>query len=64
MREQEIHFVGADPESKDLECPAVFVDPDPETGGFFQQSKLVTDPLILARLAKDSPLGADEAVVW
>jgi uncharacterized protein DUF6879 len=58
----ELDFVGADPNSKDLECPAVFVDP--ETGDFYQQGKLVTDPLILAKLAAHVPLGADEAVVW
>lgn len=55
-------FVGADPDSPHLECPAVFVDP--ETGDFYQQGKIVTDPEILAQFAKHSPIGADEAVVW
>lgn len=55
-------FVGADPDSPNLECPAVFVDP--ETGDFYQQGKVVTDPLILAQFARHSPLGADEGVVW
>lgn len=55
-------FVGADPDSPHLECPAVFVDP--ETGDFYQQGKLVTDPHKLAEFAKHSPLGADEAIVW
>lgn len=55
-------FVGADPESKDLECPAVFVGPD--TGDFYLQGKLVTDPLVLAALAAHIPLGPDETVIW
>ncbi|GAA3509644.1 DUF6879 family protein [Actinomadura keratinilytica] len=62
MRDVRIDFVGADDKSKELECPAVFVDPD--TGDFYLQGKRVTDPMILAKLAAHSPLGADEAVVW
>lgn len=57
-----LDFVGIDPNSPESKCPAVFVDP--ETGDFYQQGKVVTDPKVLAEIAKHSPLGADEAVVW
>ncbi|MCP2342952.1 DUF6879 family protein [Actinomadura rupiterrae] len=57
-----VDFVGGDPNSSQLECPAVWRDP--ETEGFFLQGKLVTDPAVLARLAQDVPRGIDEAVVW
>ncbi len=56
-----LDFVGMDPDSPDAKCPAVFVDP--QTGDFYLQGKTVTDPKILAEIAKHSPLGADEAVV-
>ncbi|MFI7135119.1 hypothetical protein ACIBQ1_56325 [Nonomuraea sp. NPDC050153] len=56
------HFVGMDPNSPDDKCCAVFVDD--ETDKIFFQGKLVTDPAVLAKIAKHSPIGADEAVVW
>lgn len=59
---RDVDFVGVDPSSGQLECPAVWRDH--QTHGFYQQGKLVTDPEILARLAADVPLGIDEAVVW
>lgn len=57
-----VDFVGGDPNSAQLECPAVWRDD--ETRGFYLQGKLVTDPEVLARLAQDVPRGIDEAVVW
>nr|BFE33085.1 hypothetical protein GCM10010200_053360 [Actinomadura rugatobispora] len=54
-------FVGMDPDSPDLKCPAVYVHPD--SGDFYFQGKTVTDPVTLAEVAKHSPLGADETVV-
>ncbi|MBB5080273.1 DUF6879 family protein [Nonomuraea endophytica] len=56
------HLVGVDPQSPDDKCCAVFVDD--EADKIYFQGKLVTDPEILARIAKESPIGADEAVVW
>jgi hypothetical protein len=56
-----LDFVGMDPETPDIKCPAVFVHP--ETGDFYFQGKLVTDPVLLAEIAKHSPSGADETVV-
>jgi hypothetical protein len=56
-----LHFVGMDPNSPETKCPAVYVDP--QTGDFYFQGKTVTDPLVLAEIAKHSPIGADEMVV-
>lgn len=56
-----LDFVGMDPDTPDIKCPAVYVDPD--TSDFYFQGKIVTDPVILAEIAKHSPIGADEMVV-
>ncbi|WP_433516859.1 DUF6879 family protein [Nonomuraea sp. CA-143628] len=57
-----LDFVGMDPDSPKNECPAVFVDP--ETGDMYFQGRTVTDPAVLERIARDSPIAADESVVW
>lgn len=57
-----LDFVGMDPSSPKNECPAVFVDP--ETGDMYFQGRTVTDPAVLERIAQDSPIAADESVVW
>lgn len=51
-----------DDDSPKNKCPAVFADPD--TGDVYYQGRLVTDPGTLAKIAKHSPISADEAVVW
>lgn len=56
-----LDFIGMDPETPELKCPAVFVDP--ETGDFLFQGKTVNDPVLLAEIAKHSPIGSDELVV-
>lgn len=56
-----VDLVGTDPKSPVEKCPAVLVDR--ETGDFYFQGKIVTDPLILARIAEHSPIGVDEAVI-
>lgn len=58
----EIDFVGMDPNSPKNECAAVFVDR--EVGGAYYQGRLVTDPEVLALIAKNSPIAPDEAVVY
>ncbi|MBT2211545.1 hypothetical protein [Actinomadura sp. NEAU-AAG7] len=57
-----IEFVGQDPESVDLKCPAVWRDK--ETRRIYFQGKTETDPEVLARLARDIPPAADESIVW
>jgi hypothetical protein len=56
-----LDFVGQDPDSPANKCPAVYVDP--ATSDFYFQGKAVADPVVLAEIAKHSPIGADEAVV-
>ncbi|MFC9971657.1 DUF6879 family protein [Spirillospora sp. NPDC127200] len=58
----DVDFVGSDPGSEDERCPAVFRHPD--TGDFYQQGRLVTDPEVLRSLGKHVALASDEAVVW
>ncbi|GAA3223394.1 DUF6879 family protein [Actinocorallia longicatena] len=54
-------LVGIDPNSEDVRCPGVWVEE--ETEDLYMRGKVVTDPLILARLEQDAPSSADEAVV-
>jgi len=54
-------FIGIDPNTNGLNCPAVFVDQ--ETGDLLLQGSTVTDPLILADVASHSPIGGHESVV-
>jgi hypothetical protein len=56
-----LDLVGVDPDSPVEKCPSVHVDR--ETGEIYLQGKVVTDPLILARIAEHSPIGLDEAVL-
>ncbi|WP_245668035.1 DUF6879 family protein [Actinomadura macra] len=58
----DIDFIGSDPDSQDERCPAVFRAPD--TGDFYQQGRVVTDPEILKSLGGHVALAADEAVIW
>src|SRR5208282_2400863 len=50
-------FIGRDPESNSVECPAVFVFP--ETGDFHFRGKTVTDPTVIA--AMNEHVGKAEA---
>ncbi|MFI0444958.1 DUF6879 family protein [Actinomadura sp. 6N118] len=59
---REIDFIGSDPGSEDERCPAVARDPN--TGDFYQQGRLVTDPEVLKALGKHVALAPDEAVIW
>jgi hypothetical protein len=56
-----IQFVGIDPENPGGNCPAVFVDD--ETGDLLFEGTTVTDPTVLERINKDSPLQPHESVV-
>ncbi|MEV6865301.1 DUF6879 family protein [Streptosporangium subroseum] len=56
-----LNFVGMDPNLPDDKCPAVYVEQ--ETGDFYFQGKIVRDPVILAEIARHSPIAADEMVV-
>ncbi|GAA1024610.1 hypothetical protein Aple_102810 [Acrocarpospora pleiomorpha] len=57
-----LDFVGADPDSDDEKCPAVFVDPN--TGDFLFQGRVITDPAVLAMISQHGTIASDEAVVW
>jgi hypothetical protein len=54
-------FIGIDPATNGLNCPAVFADAD--TGDLLLQGWTVTDPQVLAETAAHSPLGSAESVV-
>lgn len=54
-------LVGEDPDSPEGRCPAVYVDSD--TGDFYFQGLLITDPLLIAEIARHGNLHSDEAVV-
>ena len=51
-----------DDDSPKNQCPAVLIVLD--TGAAYYLGRLVTDPGTLAKIAKHSPISADEAVVW
>ena len=54
-------FAGIDPDTGGDNCPAVLIDD--ETGDLIFQGWTVTDPKMLATVAKHSPIAADESVV-
>jgi hypothetical protein len=54
-------FAGIDPDTGGDNCPAVFTDD--ETGDLIFQGWTVTDPKMLADVAKHSPIADDESVV-
>jgi hypothetical protein len=54
-------FVGIDPDTGGDNGPAVFIDD--ETGDLIFQGWTVTDPKMLADVAKHSPIADDESVV-
>lgn len=58
----DLDFVGNDPESKDEECPATFRDRN--SGDFYHQGRIVTDPEIIKDVTGHGVLGGDEAVIW
>jgi len=55
-------FIGRDPESNSVECPAVFVSP--ETGDFYFRGKTVTDPAVLTEMSQHVGRAEDESDVW
>jgi hypothetical protein len=54
-------FIAIDPETDTDHCPAVFVDD--ETGDLIFQGWTVTDPKMLADVAKHSPIADSESAV-
>jgi hypothetical protein len=56
-----LRFIGIDPETGGDNCPAVFIDE--ETGDFLLQGWTVTDPDVLATIARRSPIADNESVV-
>jgi hypothetical protein len=56
-----LRFVGIDPETNGLSCPAVFVDED--TADLVFTGWAVTDPQTLAEVTSHSPVAAHESVV-
>src|SRR5215469_10984030 len=55
-------FIGRDPESASVECPAVFVSP--ETGDFYFRGKTVTDPAVITQMSQHVGRAEDESDVW
>jgi hypothetical protein len=56
-----LRFIGIDPATGGLNCPAVFVDE--ETGDLVLTGGTVTDPQALAEVTHHSPVAAHESVV-
>jgi hypothetical protein len=56
-----LKFIGIDPDTGGDHCPAVFIDE--ETGDFLLQGWTVTDPDMLAEVARRSPIADNESVV-
>lgn len=54
-------FIGIDPATNGLNCPAVFADAD--TGDLLLQGWTVSDQQVLADMAAHSPLGRGESAV-
>jgi hypothetical protein len=54
-------FAGIDPNTGGDNCPAVFIDD--ETGDLIFQGPTITDPKMLADVAKHSPIADNESVV-
>ncbi|RKS78619.1 hypothetical protein BZB76_0036 [Actinomadura pelletieri DSM 43383] len=57
---EDIEFVGETDQSPQGKCPAVWRDKT----GLYVRGKTVTDPVVLARLARDNEEAADESTVW
>ncbi len=55
-------FIGRDPESNSVECPAVFITP--ETGDFWFRGKTVTDPAVIDEMSQHVGRADDESDVW
>ncbi len=55
-------FIGRDPESNSVECPAVFVSP--QTGDFYFRGKTVTDPAVITEMSQHVGRAEDESDVW
>ena len=56
-----LRFIGIDPETDGVNCPAVFADE--ETGDLLFQGWDVNDPGVLAEAAQHSPLGDNERLI-
>ena len=56
-----LRFIGIDPGTDGVNCPAVFADE--ETGDLLFQGWDVNDPGVLAEAAQHSPLGDNERLV-
>jgi hypothetical protein len=56
-----LRFVGIDPDTNGLNCPAVFLDED--TGDFLFQGWSVTDPAMLTDAEQHSPIGDNESLI-
>jgi hypothetical protein len=56
-----LRFIGIDPETGGLNCPAVFVDE--ETADLILNGWTVSDAQTLAEVAEHSPIAAHETVV-
>jgi hypothetical protein len=54
-------LLGIDPDTDGGHCPAVFTDE--ETGDLLFQGSVVSDPGVLADVARHSPIGDGESVV-
>jgi hypothetical protein len=54
-------FLAIDPDTTGDHCPAVFVEE--ETGDLLFQGWTVTDPQVLADVARHSPIAGNESVV-
>ena len=56
-----LRFLAIDPDTNGENCPALFVEQ--ETGDLLFQGWTVTDPQILADVARHSPIAGNESVV-
>ena len=56
-----LEFIGIDPATSSQNCPAVFIDP--ATGDLLFLGQTVTDRVMLAEVARHSPIGKDESAV-
>jgi hypothetical protein len=56
-----LRFLGIDPDTNGVNCPAVFMDE--ETGDLIFQGWTVTDPETLAKASRHSPIGDNESLV-
>jgi hypothetical protein len=56
-----LRFLGIDPDTNGINCPAVFLDD--ATGDLIFQGWTVTDPETLAETSRHSPVGDNESLV-